>query len=288
METSNPILHQTISGVLEVDAFCTRCNYNLHGQSVTIDDRLGFPICRCPECGTFHPAGTGITAGANWVRRFASGLLFFWIVIVLNGMVGLIAVFCLLADASVEMFDYTIATTRAPNHWRFQVQLSDWHLSTTPETCGLSVMVLICAGSIFAGFIAGTLCVTLMWHWKFSRYFDVLILPFFSAVIMILAFYSRVDFDLIRLQCVRHVLVQTGIQAAGILIGVLVGRNVSRAIIMGRNPAKVAAGTGVSLAGGWQKASLVHPHFRYSVTILSAAVFREVEGSSLKRERISV
>src|SRR5580700_5130530 len=79
--TSSPPMAR--HGQLEVDAFCAGCGYNLHGQVVSLDERLGFPICRCPECGRYHPAGAGVTANSVWLRRYAAVLLVCWVIFVL-------------------------------------------------------------------------------------------------------------------------------------------------------------------------------------------------------------
>src|SRR3954464_13465182 len=71
---------------LEVDTFCVECGYNLHGQTVNRDERLGIFVCRCPECGRFHPAGVGVTATNVWLRRLATVLLAFWVLVVLFGL----------------------------------------------------------------------------------------------------------------------------------------------------------------------------------------------------------
>src|SRR6185503_7723206 len=68
---------------LETDTFCLECGYNLHSQAVVRDERLGIFVCRCPECGRYHPAGIGVTATRTWLNRFATLLLFFWILIIL-------------------------------------------------------------------------------------------------------------------------------------------------------------------------------------------------------------
>ena len=65
-------------GIIEGDQFCS-CGYNLHGQKVEADERLGFPIVRCAECGRFHPAGSGSSATRPWLRRLATLLLVIWI-----------------------------------------------------------------------------------------------------------------------------------------------------------------------------------------------------------------
>ena len=66
------------AGQIEVDAFCGGCHYNLHGQPVTVDERLGLPVCRCPECGRWAAAGVATGAGSVWVRRLGTVLLFNW------------------------------------------------------------------------------------------------------------------------------------------------------------------------------------------------------------------
>lgn len=63
--------------VIEADQFCT-CGYNLHGQRIGRDERLGFMVVRCPECGAWHPAGHGSTATRVWLRRLAGVLLVIW------------------------------------------------------------------------------------------------------------------------------------------------------------------------------------------------------------------
>ena len=57
---------------LHVDAFCTGCGYNLHGQPVTRDERTGIFLCRCPECGQYHAAGLGVTAASAWAAQVQS------------------------------------------------------------------------------------------------------------------------------------------------------------------------------------------------------------------------
>src|SRR5437016_7943719 len=68
-------------GQLEVDHFCEFCGYNLHGQVVARDERLGIMVCRCPECGRYHAAGHGATAKSIWVARMAAVALLLWVLI---------------------------------------------------------------------------------------------------------------------------------------------------------------------------------------------------------------
>ncbi len=88
-DAARPLTAAERRGQIEVDTFCPGCHYNLHGQAVMVDDRLGIPVCRCPECGRFAPAGVGVTAATVWVRRLATLLLFAWVAIVAGATVAL-------------------------------------------------------------------------------------------------------------------------------------------------------------------------------------------------------
>jgi hypothetical protein len=224
--------------VLEIDTFCTGCHYNLHGQVVTIDERLGFPICRCPECGKFHPAGTGITASTLWVRRLATILLFTWATMVLAGFVAIAVAFCPLQVASSEAFTYGQSLPTAQNKWHYIFLMHPWQAQGTPETNGLATMLSISAGSLFSGFIAGTLCVTLLWHWPRWRYLWMLLLPAIPVTILVMVYRQIPEYVIIRLDCIEHLLSQAGIQSLGILLGVLLGRKVSRFLIRAIIPPK--------------------------------------------------
>ena len=94
-------------GVVEADQFCP-CNYKLHGQRVTIDERLGFPVVRCPECGRFSPAGHGSTATRAWLRRLAAVLLLAWVLL----LVGVAAVVTM-AAFGLQMAHFQEHTTWA-------------------------------------------------------------------------------------------------------------------------------------------------------------------------------
>src|SRR3954453_15877769 len=92
---------------LETDTFCVGCGYNLHSQEVTRDQRLGIFICRCPECGRFHPAGTGITASRPWISRLATAMLVFWVLIVLFAIFWIVMGLGAAEVAHVEQFTYS-------------------------------------------------------------------------------------------------------------------------------------------------------------------------------------
>lgn len=68
-------------GQLESDRFCDGCGYNLHGQQVWRDERLGIPVCRCPECGRHHAVQQGTTAAVLWLKRLTSVFVIGWVML---------------------------------------------------------------------------------------------------------------------------------------------------------------------------------------------------------------
>src|SRR3954470_4746813 len=92
---------------LETDTFCVECGYNLHSQAVERDERLGIFVCRCPECGAFHPAGTGITAVSTWMSRLATGLLIVWAIFVLHAIAWICFALGALPILHIDSFSYS-------------------------------------------------------------------------------------------------------------------------------------------------------------------------------------
>ena len=79
--------------VIETDAFCEDCGFNLRTQKVWRDERLAISVCRCPECGRHHAAGMRTTAGSAWARRAALGGLVVWLIVQLAFVVGVFFAF---------------------------------------------------------------------------------------------------------------------------------------------------------------------------------------------------
>jgi hypothetical protein len=242
-------------GQLEVDAFCAGCGYNLHGQIVSLDERLGFAICRCPECGRYHPAGAAVTSNSLWLRRFAASLLTIWVLVVLVVcfLLGL-AMFALQAG-SVDGFLWTtaVAPDGRPVIQQMQVNNGSWGYvivgTTTVVTNPRFIrtpqppanenprniannhdLAMINLGSILLGFLAGTLLVTFLWHWSRRRYIVGILLPMIAAGFLIGIYCLDDQYELCRAWCVRRLLTTITIQIAGIFLGILLGRKVSRTI----------------------------------------------------------
>jgi hypothetical protein len=125
---------------LETDHFCD-CGYNLHGQTVTRDERLGFMVCRCPECGRWHPAGHGVAARSVWLGRLATSMLVVWIVALVTFFLSM--GFLLATWQAIAVMEATTMAYFAPDGRRVvstydqATQASQW----TDESTGAVVNV---------------------------------------------------------------------------------------------------------------------------------------------------
>ena len=246
----------TRHGQLEVDAFCAACGYNLHGQIVSLDERLGFPVCRCPECGRYHPAGAAVTSNSLWLRRFAAGLLAIWIIVVLVATFLLTLAMGGMQVAGVETFTYfrmiapdgrPVVQGNLPKGGGFGYMIAGTDIvvphpkfiQTTqppPETdpqniAGTSQLVGLLLLSLFLGFLAATLLVTFLWHWRRRRYLTAIALPIIAAGFVLNAYIRDDQYTNIRTWVINRVLLMFAIQCAGIILGILFGRKISRSLV---------------------------------------------------------
>jgi hypothetical protein len=218
---------------IEVDVFCANCFYNLHGQIVTIDPQLNIPICKCPECGRYHPAGTSTTSSSVWMRRLASILLLMWVWFIGAATFAFSGIFFAFAVSSIEAYRLNQSIPISTNKWHYRAVLYPWQAPGNPDENinGITTMLWLCAGSLVTGFVVGMLCVTLLWHWPRQRYLATALLPLIPAGLLAMIYHSMPEcFDIYN-QCIARILSQTAIQTTGILLGILTGRTVSRTII---------------------------------------------------------
>lgn len=70
--------------LLDLDQACHICNQNLRTQPVRRDPRTRILVCRCPQCGEFHPVPESITAdvSSDWMKYLARSLMLLWLIIV--------------------------------------------------------------------------------------------------------------------------------------------------------------------------------------------------------------
>ncbi|MEM7809784.1 MAG: hypothetical protein AAF561_16865 [Planctomycetota bacterium] len=115
-------LHATEKlAVVETDIFCS-CGYNLHGQRTQVDERLGFVVVRCPECGKWHPANQYATSNSVWLRRFATFVLFCWMLALL--LILLAATFATAGVAMGRTMEFTRRVPVDPDNGRVVLESS--------------------------------------------------------------------------------------------------------------------------------------------------------------------
>jgi hypothetical protein len=167
------------------------------------------------------------------MRRVASILLFIWVFIVGVGAFGISFACFGLSAASVEEFTYNDSIPVGINRWKAIERMHPWENQGNYDANinGLSTMLWISAGSLVLGFIAGTLCVTLLWHWQRPRYLWAMVLPLVPVAGLAMIYHTVPDYGEIQMQCMMHVISQAAIQSVGILLGVMVGRKISRTIV---------------------------------------------------------
>jgi len=260
---------------LEVDTFCTNCGYNLHGQPVTRDPNLGLFVCRCPECGQHHPAGVGVTAASLWMSRLATALLALWVLIVLNAIFWTCVGTGALTLWHIEMFTNT--TMVAPDGREVEYAEipapagaaagagTSWtpvYKGTTQPAVGevrrlrtlefppeqrnplwrrrAFELNVLCAAAV--AFASGVLVVVFMWHWRRRRYGLVTLLPFLVAGVVVALMYATDlddEYGEVRGWLVSRSIAYATLEAAFLVIGMLIGRPIARGLLRMFIPPKV-------------------------------------------------
>jgi hypothetical protein len=240
---------------LQTDAFCEHCGYNLHGQRIDRDERLGILVCRCPECGRYHPAAPRVSAASPWITRLGTALLLVWVIIVLAVIVlagfafGGIAMMHL--DIYTQSFEcdatgrqveyrpvpgssnysavYSDTGAPAPAQPLYRARIRKWEKdSYNPSWLALAATNLLSIGS---GLTAGILLVIFLWHWRKSRYAWVMLYPVvagaFAALIILLNDY----YDFVRSWSLLRIGYHALIQGLAMGLGILIGRPIARFLV---------------------------------------------------------
>ncbi len=192
---ANPVAEfdqQPTIALIETDRFCDGCGYNLRTQQVRRDPRTDLLLCRCPECGRFHPAREGTTAGHVWLRRLGTVLLFVWIVLLLSVGLGLGSAQLGINIATLEELTtyrhanitttvtpqgiVTITSSSGPTPWRREVD---------PQFEHYAEFIALMAGlSLALGFLLILVAVTAMHHWRrWGYYVLALAMPFAAGAL---------------------------------------------------------------------------------------------------------
>jgi hypothetical protein len=239
---------------LATDTFCVECGYNLHSQEVTRDERLGIFVCRCPECGRYHPAGTGVTATKPWLSRLAAALLAFWVLIVLFAIFWIVMGMGAVQVGYVETFTYrrqettdgrTVEWAQLPNGAGWGAVLAG---TTQPAPQYRQLRVLhrqnqndwrpgkwdflpFPIGAAALGFVTGMLMVVFLWHWKRRRYILAMFLPFAVAGVVSVIFSQDDEYERIYRWVYEVVFGYAALEFSFMGLGILLGRPIARGVL---------------------------------------------------------
>lgn len=252
---------------LETDQFCD-CGYNLHGQVVSRDERLGFMVCRCPECGAFHPAGHGTAARSQWLSRLAVGMLIVWTMIVLGATSLLMLAAGVMQVTAVDEFSYprsmttesrlvehvqqTAANPNVPATGYVLVYVDDQTPVPQPLATNLTRARVLDVSknsqlgyyhnfrhtlfdrflmgmvSAMIGLTIGVLGVIFLWHWRKRNYVWLTLVVLLPAIFVANVMLFDDEYQFIRGWALSRVAMVLGLQALFILLGVVIGRPVGR------------------------------------------------------------
>jgi hypothetical protein len=208
---------QTPVAVIETDAFCEDCGFNLRTQKVWRDERLSISVCRCPECGRHHAAGMRTTAGSAWARRAALGGLVVWLIVQLAFVVGVFFSFVgfsaaaseglistdhmtldgrpvLIRNATTTIFEFSLGEDQPYNLPASEVvygrRLAPWLLGQPLKDGDYRFATPLQAASIAGIFAiltlaAGVAFASLSWYWRRGMKWLWLLLPALSTLFVI-------------------------------------------------------------------------------------------------------
>ena len=215
---------------LETDLFCFGCGYNLHGQIVTHDERLGFLVCRCPECGRFHPAAMGVSATRPWLARLGVSLIMSWILTALV-VIGLLSFFIgLMNYAHFETYT-TYANQNYNSATRFRVIRN-----ITTNNPGYYDEYWAIRWHYFVAFAAalstalGVFFAVAMWHVAPARRWRILIWPVVVSLLTFLIWYGNENITSVFSWSVDITFRYMMLNLATMTLGLLIGRPVTRSL----------------------------------------------------------
>ena len=224
---------ETPVSYLQTDTFCDGCGYNLHGQVVSRDERLGILIVRCAECGKFLPAGHTTAAGSIWRNRLATAAVVLWVLVLiwffgmlLFGMGGINLTYIDdAARAQRELVPYPDPGPGGPldtgRHDEY-VEMGRQHLRT--EHIALSVAAL------FIGIATGGALVVFLWHLSRKVDYFLLLIPAAVGVVSYILWRINSPHDSSRWM-IAPIALFALLEVIGMLAGIVIGRAVSRGVL---------------------------------------------------------
>ncbi len=227
-------------GVLEMDRFCETCGYNMRTQPVTRDGRTGILICRCTECGTLHPAGAATDAGRVWLGRLGTMLLMLWIVFLISLAASALGGLGTLQFAHLEAFTRyesrkhveTVAgrtiTRRVSERTLRRPSSNPAYAARRRAELRVLVAVLI-ASSLIGGVAGGTMLTVFLWHLRRRTCYLALSVPFLLAGFDYWIW--SIETTDLRAWGLQRLAGYACLQAAGLAVGILLGRATVRAVL---------------------------------------------------------
>lgn len=215
---------------VEADRYCEGCGYNLRTQIVRRDARTQVLLCRCPECGRYHPVSDSVSVGRVWLSRVSTLALALWITV-------LISVF---SGWAFGLFGISVVTIEELGRpwWMGGSQSSNIGLYAYSHTRQYWEWVgPMATASVGLGLIGGIILVVVFPHWRRSWYAaTAVVVPLLvGAVIwaMVASDQPRPGWNrpVMSTWANPYVYGQALLQVFGTLIGVGLGRQLARLTI---------------------------------------------------------
>lgn len=213
---------------VETDSFCD-CGYNLHGQPVWRDERLGLLVCRCPECGRHAAAGRFTGIHSTWLHRVSLGLIITWILALLALLLFLTVMSGVFPGSYVTSY---VTNTLVPNTgpgptiYVYDLrELSEWDKKQAAFLA--TAMYSFAALTGLAIGAVGSIC---LWHLR-RRVYLLLLLPV-AAVAFVFVVWAQYDLtSAARVWLYGRLLSFVAPEGVAVLIGILAGRPVARFVL---------------------------------------------------------
>jgi hypothetical protein len=218
---------------IDLDRFCIDCGYNLRTQVVSLDDRTGIPVVRCPECGRYQSANDTSTALRPWIDRLSSVLLVGW-------MIAILVIFIYLAIGEVAISYATLDELTIHGGYTTQrignTTTTTWNSSQgslevkkdVPEY--ILFMAVILTASFGLAFFLGLYVVVVFPHWRRMAYVVIVVVtPLVAAILIALVW--RGEAPHLFTWGLTYVSVHAALQIIGGLFGVSLGRPLARLLV---------------------------------------------------------
>jgi hypothetical protein len=221
---------------METDVFCEGCGYNLHGQPVNREAGLGLMVCRCPECGRFHPAALGVTATRPWLARLGVGLIVSWVLFAV-GVFLLCGFFMgLFSYIHLEVFTQRTYPQNANGSYVYSNYAPRSIRPPPPPNPNYyddreTAWKVLGSLSIANAVLLGSFCAVSMWHVRKERLYFALGWPILAALVTYGLWWANENIELIVNWSIVRLVIYTVINIAAMVVGLKVGRPIARFLL---------------------------------------------------------